>query len=110
MRWKLSQKYSGRSWLTEPAWKIPPQTTTTLPSQPIALERLAACTASDLRGLLEMQDMSGPASQLFPQSVNGSDLLALTEKELVEEVRVTPFVAKKLLKAREMLLAGVLSF
>ena len=36
--------------------------------------------------------------------------LALTEKELVEEVRVTPFVAKKLLKARGMLLAGVLSF
>ena len=57
-----------------------------------------------------MQDMSGSASQLFSQSVNGSDLLALTEKELVEEVRVTPFVAKKLLKAWEMLLAGVLSF
>ena len=96
--------------LTEPAWKIPPQTTTTLPLQPSAQERIAACTASDLRGLLEMQDMSGPASQLFSQSVNGSDLLALTEKELVEEVRVTPFVAKKLLKAWEMLLAGVLSF
>ena len=33
-----------------------------------------------------------------------------THELLVEEVRVSPFVAKKLPKAREMLLAGVLTF
>ena len=68
-----------------------------------AVDRLAACSANDLRFLLEAQDMSGPAAHLFSQSVNGADFLALTETELVNDVRVTPFVAKKLLKARAKL-------
>ena len=90
--------------LTEPAWMAPASPRAPPISQETARERLVACSARDLRELLEAQDMHGPASHLFSQSVNGADLLALTEKELVDEVRVTPFVAKKLLKAREKFL------
>ena len=89
--------------LTEPAWEVLVQTTAGGGPQESAKDRLAACSANDLRFLLEAQDMSGPAAHLFSQSVNGADFLALTETELVNDVRVTPFVAKKLLKARAKL-------
>ena len=65
-----------------------------------AEERLASCSASDVRAMLEAHDMHGLVAHLHAQSVHGADFLALTEKELVEEVRATPFVAKKLLSMR----------
>ena len=94
--------------LTAPAWSVPGVASSSFASQETSQDRLAACSASDLRALLESQDMRGPAAHLFAQSVNGADLLALTQEELVTEVRVTPFVAKKLLRARATLLDNVL--
>ena len=38
------------------------------------------------------------------QSVDGSDFLSLSEEALTNELRLTPFAAKKLLKAREVFL------
>ena len=66
-------------------------------------QRLASLSSSALRSLFYKQDMCGPASHLFSQSVNGQDFLELDEKHLVNEVRVTPFVAKKLLRVRAKL-------
>ena len=48
--------------------------------------------------------MHGPGSHLFSQSVNGQDFLDLCEKAWVDDVRVTPFVARKLVKLRSMLM------
>ena len=69
-----------------------------------APERVGAFTAADLRTALEEEDMSGPAADLYRQGVNGADFLALSESAYVQDLRVTPFVAKKLLKLRAELL------
>ena len=47
-----------------------------------AVERLASCSASDVRAMLEAHDMHGLAAHLHAQSVHGADFLALTKKEL----------------------------
>lgn len=90
--------------LSEPAYTVPVASTPGAAPQETPQERVATWTASDLRAQLEALDMSGPAAHLFSQSVDGSDFLTLTEKTLIDDVRCTPFVAKKLLKARTQLL------
>ena len=49
---------------------------------------------------MHAHDMAGLADQLYAQSVNGADFLDLTEVEFVEELRISPFAAKKLIIAR----------
>ena len=90
--------------LAGPAWQSPESPRTSAAPIETPTQRLASLSASALRSLLEMQNMWGPASHLFSQSVNGTDFLELDEKQLVDEVRVTPFVAKKLVRVRAELL------
>ena len=89
---------------TEPAWVLPANSTPVVSHPETAKERMASLAAKDLRSTLETLDMHGPAAHLFSQSVDGADFLTITEKTLIDDVRCTPFVAKKLLKAREQLL------
>ena len=64
------------------------------------MAKLRACSASGLRSLLEAQDISGPAADLFKQGVNGADFLVLTHEAFIKDLRLTAFVAKKLVKVR----------
>ena len=73
-----------------------------VPPPPAAL--CATYSARELHSALLQQDMQGPADDLFKQSVDGVDFLALTEPELVKDLRLTPFVAKKLVAVRNKLL------
>ena len=41
-----------------------------------------------------------PGSLLYANGVNGEDLATLTEEILVKELRMTPFAARKVLRAR----------
>ena len=42
-----------------------------------------------------------PGSLLYANGVNGEDLATLTEEILVKEFRMTPFAARKVLRARD---------
>ena len=50
--------------------------------------------------------MVGPAGHLYAQSMNGMDFVELSESDFIHSVRVTPFVAKKLVRARDAFLGG----
>ncbi len=52
------------------------------------------------------RDLAGPSAVLHASGVNGADLLALDEAVLVNDVRLTPFGARKVLRARDAFLAG----
>ena len=69
--------------------------------EPHPREKMARWTCRNLHDYLEAHDMAGLAAQLHSQSVDGSDFLSLSQEELTQELRLTPFAAKKLLKARE---------
>ena len=56
---------------------------------------------------LELYAARGTRLRPCRSSVNGADLLAFTaSEELVEELHVTPFAAKKILRLRSGFLAG----
>ena len=89
--------------LAGPAWCVSTNATPPLP-QPSAQERVAGYTTSELRTALTEQDMCGPAEDLFKQGVDGADFLSFTPETIVNELRLSPFVAKKLCKVRAALL------
>ena len=55
----------------------------------------------ELASFLTAHDLEGPASYLQTQGVNGSDFFSLTCETLVQELRCTPFAAKKLMSVRD---------
>ena len=52
------------------------------------------------------KDLQGPAQTLQGNGVNGADLLMFTETTLVQDVKVSPFAAQKVLRARDSFLAA----
>ena len=66
------------------------------------MERMRAWTAKGLRSFLEGRDLVGPAGHLFAQGMNGADFLELSESDLIDKVKTTPFLAKKLVQVREL--------
>ena len=50
--------------------------------------------------------MVGPVGYLYCQSVNGMNVLALSESDFTHNVKATPFVAKKFVKIRDELLSA----
>ena len=59
-------------------------------------------TVSFLRGC----DLEGPAQTCFTSGVAGADLLQLSEQELINDVKLTPFAARKIVKARDSFLVS----
>ena len=49
-------------------------------------------------------DLEGPAQICHASGVAGADLLSLSAEALVHDVRLTPFVARKVVAAREAFL------
>jgi hypothetical protein len=57
-------------------------------------------TVSFLRGC----DLEGPAATCYTSAVAGADLVRITQEELISDVKLTPFAAKKIVNARDRFL------
>ena len=53
-----------------------------------------------LQDFLCGQDVAGLAAVLYGQSVNGQDFLELSREDFVQELRLSPFGARKLVQTR----------
>ena len=84
--------------LTQPAWghgsdgQAPQRT---------AAETMARWTVADVVHFLEEADLDGPAEFCRQSGVAGADLLQLTAAELIAEVRLSPFAARKVSSVRD---------
>ena len=58
-------------------------------------------TAAEVSGFLSSADIAGPAAACLASGVNGADLLVLTWEALLDDVRLTPFAARKVVAARD---------
>ena len=69
-------------------------------------EKMASWSVDELADFLIAEDMKGPATTLQNAAVNGADFLEWTEPAtLQEDLKLLPFVARKLLKCRDAFLA-----
>ena len=63
---------------------------------------MAAWGVSEVAHWLESSDMVGPAQSLRAQGVSGEDLLNIRDaEEFCRDLKVTPFVARKVLALRD---------
>ena len=67
---------------------------------------MASWTVAGVVAFAKAQDLAGPSAGLFSSGVNGADLLTLDERTLVDDVRLTPWGARKVLRARDAYLSG----
>ena len=90
--------------LTAPAWETgaPP----VLDAAPAPAGAMRIWSVDGVVAFAHARDLAGPAVTLFNNAVNGADLLAVDLETLVQDVRLTPFAAKKVLAARDAFLAG----
>ena len=88
--------------LTVPAW----ESGTAEPAPPRPRDVMRAWSVNELGSFAKARDLAGPASVLAASGVNGADLLTMDEATLVHDVRMTPFAARKVLRARDSFLAG----
>ena len=103
--WLADEKNVMKLYLTEPAWKGDgPE------AQPAPLcqaDVMRSWTVTELASFLEGDDMRGPAAALRTAGVSGSDFMAWgTEDELVADLRLAPFTARKLLACRAKFLSA----
>jgi hypothetical protein len=88
--------------LDAPAWIASGAVPQEVPAQP--RDVMASWPVSGVVAFMKSRDMEGPASVLHASGVNGADLLTLDEQLLVRDVHMTPFAARKLLRARDAFL------
>ena len=88
--------------LTEPAYIA-----AAMPPPPTPRETMSAWTVDELAFFFKQQDAAGIATALQNSSVNGADFLAFASwEELVDELSVVKFMAKKALRLRTGFLDG----
>ena len=90
--------------LTQPAWESTPGAATA--PTPCPRSTMRTWQVEDVLRFAKAKDLAGPAAGLYASGVNGADLLDLDEATLVDDVRLTPFAARKLIRARDAFLAG----
>jgi hypothetical protein len=87
--------------LSEPAWVCTTARASPAPRPFTPRETMQSWPVDALADFLCGQDLSGPAASLQKAGVNGSDFLVWTSAaEVVTDVHVPPFTAKKLLACR----------
>ena len=92
-------RLSGPAW-QEDAQHVPPQI------QETPRSTMSAWSVDDVALWLEAADASGLAHTLRSNDVNGQDVVAFVdESELVTQLRLTPFSARKLLQLRNKFLS-----
>ena len=62
---------------------------------------VGAWAVADVASFLRQHDLSGPANVLFANGVNGVDFLEMTSRILQDELRLSAFAARKVLRARD---------
>ena len=73
--------------------------------------RMGAWSVQEVTHFYEGLDAGGVAEQLMKNSVSGADLLAFNAvEELADDLRLTPFAARKILRLRDSFLTGALQF
>ena len=82
--------------LTEPSWEGAPAAPVSASWSP-----LATWKTEQVAQFLESSDMRGPATFFRTNAVNGEDFESMTLETLVQELRMTPFAARKVLRARD---------
>ena len=85
--------------LDEPAW-----VGAAVPPRMAPRDIMTSMSVGEVKAFLQQQDLSGPAAHLAANSVNGNDLLAFDEQQLVEELRCTLFASRKVIAARDRFL------
>ena len=64
-------------------------------------EEMRGWTVANVVAFLAGRDLAGPAATCHTNGVNGADLLEITTDTLVDELRLSPFAARKVLSARD---------
>ena len=90
--------------LTAPAWETGAPVVAVAAASPAEL--MKTWTVDNVVAFARARDLAGPAAALFSNAVNGLDLLALDLDTLVNDARLTPFAARKVLSARDAFLGG----
>ena len=90
--------------LTREVWDNTSGVEQPAPPPPSPQQRMQAWTVAELASFLSARDMDGPARYLQSQGVCGSDFLSITCDTLVQDLRCTLFVAKKLVGIRNAFL------
>jgi hypothetical protein len=101
--WLADEKNVIQLKLTAPAWESPGGV---VAAPPPLRSIMCGWSVGGVVSFAHARDLAGPATALFASGVNGSDLVDMTDDVLVQEVRVTPFAARKILAARDAFLAG----
>ena len=101
--WLSNRRNVTQPRLTAPAWKTGPAVATPPPCPRATMQ---TWSVDNVVSFLQGRDLAGPASSLRTSGMDGADLLTLDEDVLVKDVRVTPFGARKILRARDAFLAG----
>ena len=86
-------------WLDAPAWEG-----ATVQPQPPAADRMKSWTVHEVASFLQMKDLDGPAGHLSANGVTGEDLFSFDRRDLIDDLRCSPFAAKKVLAARDAFL------
>ena len=88
--------------LEAPAW----QCAVAGPQAPVLpAEQMASWTVAETARFLEERDLAGPAETTRRSGVSGEDMRRLTVQELIHDVGLTPFAARKIAAARDAFLA-----
>ena len=92
--------------LTAPSWQDGDEAAAA-PQQALGrLDEMKTWSAKTVTGFLEQADLVGPAKLLFQSGVNGADLIEFRIQELVDDLRLSAFAARKVLKARDDFLSS----
>ena len=89
--------------LTGPAWQADGSEQ---PQAPRRRDIMHEWTVSETFRFLQECDLEGPAKVLRENGVAGADLLAMSAPDFVQEVRLTPFAARKVEAAAKRFLVG----
>lgn len=93
--------------LTGPSWQNGDDDAAAAQQAPSRHDEMTAWSAKTVAGFFEQADLSGPAKVLFHNGVNGVDLTTLCDRALVDDLGMSSFAARKVLRARDDFLAGV---
>lgn len=100
--WLSDERNVIQLWLREPAWiQTPQQDRAPATSEPSKQEQMAQWSVAQVVAFLERSDLHGPAQTCHRNGVAGSDLVEISASELIDDLRMTSFAARKVIAARE---------
>lgn len=99
--WLRSSENVVQLWLQGPAWQATGSSHDVLGSSSSNTGTGKTWNVDAVGSFLEDADLKGPAHVFKQNGVNGKDFAAFTMQDLQQELRLTPFAARKVLLARD---------